>query len=140
MSAIKSVAEIARKYVRVTPGRTEDYALGVRSPRVDWQSATSAAEGAWEAGLQAAISAKRFGAGVQEAGTAKWQRKAAGVGKDRWAPGIREGAQDFEKGFAPYAQVIEGLELPPRGPKGDPNNIERVRLMAEALHARKVAA
>jgi hypothetical protein len=37
-------------------------------------------------------------------------------------------------------QVIESIQLPPRGPKGDPRNIERVRVIAQALRARKLAA
>jgi hypothetical protein len=35
--------------------------------------------------------------------------------------------------------VIQGTTLPPRGAKGDPANIQRVAVLATALHAKKVS-
>ena len=45
---------------------------------------------------------------------------------------------DFEKGFAPYADVIRATALPPRFPKGDPRNYTRVQVIGTALRAKKV--
>jgi hypothetical protein len=45
---------------------------------------------------------------------------------------------DYAKGFGPYANVIAATTLPPRYPKGDPRNIERVSAIAQALHQEKV--
>jgi len=44
MAEIKSLASIKDKWTRVTPGRTEDYKLGIQNPKRDW--ATEAAAGA----------------------------------------------------------------------------------------------
>jgi len=79
-----------------------------------------------------------FGKGVKTAGTSKWQRNALEKGCARWANGIMLAEDAYIQGFTPYAQVISNTKLPPRGPKGDPKNIERVRVMADALHAEKV--
>lgn len=139
MAKIRSISDIADKYARVTPARSVDYSDGVKAPKIDWKTATLEAEENWGAGVTAAIGAKSFGRGVSRAGTEKWQRKAVEVGVPRWGPGVMAARPDYEAGFAPYVDVIRATTLPPRGPKGDPRNIERVTKIAMALHAKKVA-
>ena len=138
MPAIKPVSEIAEKWARVTPGRSADYQAGIQNPKRDWAEATKAAEEAWVQGIQEAASQRRFSRGVSKAGTEKWKKKALELGATRWGPGVAAARDDYEKGFAPYAEVIARTTLPPRGPKGDPKNIERVRVLAQALHEAKI--
>ena len=138
MIKIKTATAIAEKWARVTPGRSKDYADGVADTTVDWETPTAAAEDAFEAGVSDAISRKGFSRGVHEAGTTKWRAKTKNKGVKRWPDGVKDGRPDYEKGFAPYREVIANLDLPPRGPKGDPANIERVRLITEALHNKRV--
>ncbi len=138
MAAIKSIVAIREKYARVTPGRTEDYAAGVASPRKDWATVTGAAEPAYKAGVQAAMTRGAFGKGVAEAGTAKWQGRALTVGVERWGPGVLAAVDAYERGFAPYRDVIERLRLPPRYPVGDARNYERVKAIGDALRRAKV--
>lgn len=138
MPAIKATSEIAEKWSRVTPQRTEDFEIGVKNPRRDWATQTKAAEGAYAQGVQTAIQEKRFGKGVDKAGTGKWQENTATKGVDRWGPGVQAGQDAYEAGFSPYANRIQSTKLPPRFPKGDPRNIERVRVMAAALRNQKV--
>lgn len=138
MPAIKSATEIAEKWARVTPGRATDYEAGVKAPKKDWETMTLAAADAYKEGIQTAIAENRFERGVREAGTAKWQQKAVSVGTVRWGPGVAAARDAYEKGFAPYRDIIERIQLPPRRPKGDPGNIDRVRIVAMALHEAKV--
>jgi len=138
MPAIRSASEIAEKWARVTPGRSADYAAGIEKPKKSWVEAAAAAEEAYEGGVQQAIAEKRYGKGVREAGDEKWKRKAKELGTTRWGPGISAAKADYEKGFAPFRDVIERTVLPPRKPKGDPSNIDRVRILAAALHEAKV--
>lgn len=138
MAKIRPIEEIAEKYARVTPQRSTDYAEGVKSPKVDWRAATEAAAPAWEQGIQQAISNKTYEKGVRRAGTEKWQRKAIELGVPRWSAGVQAAKDDYLEGFRPYAEEIARIELPPRGPKGDPRNIDRVAKIAMALHAKKV--
>jgi len=138
MANIRAINEIARKWQEVTPGRAAQYQQGVQRPKVDWQQATAEASDAWQAGVQEAIAQNRFSRGVQEAGTQKWQRKALELGTQRWGPGVQAALEEYERGFAPYRDVIERTTLPPRGRKGDPNNIQRVAVIARALHEAKV--
>lgn len=138
MAAIKSVAAIRDKYARVTPQRTEDYRLGVGTPRVDWAMATKGAESAYQEGVTSAIARKAFGKGVEKAGTAKWQGRATTVGVDRWGPGVVAGVDAYERGFSPFREVIEKTSLPPRYPSGDPRNYARVQAIGEALRKAKL--
>lgn len=135
---IKATSAVAEKWARVTPGRAKDYEDGIGDPTVDWETPTAAAEPAYDAGVSAAIGRKAFGTGVKEAGTTKWRAKTRAKGVKRWPDGVRVAKPDYEKGFGPYREVIAGLTLPPRGPKGDPANVERVRVITEALHAKRI--
>jgi len=138
MVVIKSADEIADKWSRVTPGRREDYEKGVRSPKRDWATNAKAAEPRYVEGVTAAAQAGRYGKGVDKAGTEKWKKKAIDLGVKRWGPGVTAAKDDYKSGFAPYRDVIEGLTLPEKYPKGDPRNIDRVAAIAKALHEAKV--
>lgn len=138
MAEIRAVSEIAEKWARVTPQRSEDYEQGVRNPKEDWASKTAGAADNWKQGVQQAAQDGRFTKGVQAAGTSKWQDRTIAKGVQRWGPGVQLGQGDYETGFAPFAAVIARTQLPPRFPKGDPRNIERVRVIATALRNAKV--
>lgn len=139
MAEIKSLDVIAKKWATVTPQRQSEYEDGVRNPKRDWAAATTKAAGAQAKAVQAAISAKSFEKGVAKAGTAKWQEKTLSKGPTRWAQGVSLSESDYQSGFAPFREVIARTALPPRGPKGDPSNINRVAVLAKALHDAKVA-
>lgn len=135
MPAIKPIGVIAEKWGRVTPLRTRDYELGVENPRRPWEASTIAAADTYEQGIIEAIADERFQHGVRAAGDEKWRSKTLEKGPTRWAQGVRISEPDYQAGFAPYRDEIERIVLPPRGPRGSPANIERVRIIAERLHA-----
>jgi len=138
MAEIKSLSAIRDKWTRVTPGRTEDYKLGIKNPRRDWESETLAAKENWKAGIDAAAAKGLFDKGVAKAGTKKWQEKALKKGPGRFAEGVYIAGDDYEKGFAPYREAIARVDLGPKFPRRDPRNIERVKRVVEALVAEKV--
>ena len=138
MAEIKSIKAIADKWTRVTPGRTEDYKLGIQNPKRDWESETAAAEGNWKAGVDAAQAKGLFGKGVKKAGTKKWQDKALAKGPGRFAEGVYMAGPDYEKGFAPYRDAIERVDLGPRFPRRDPRNLSRVKAVVDALIEEKL--
>lgn len=140
MPAIRSTAEIAKKWATVTPGRSAFYKAGVSAPKKDWEAMTKAAEGAYEEGVTGGIARKAFGKGVDKAGTAKWKRKSVDVGAGRWGPGVRVAEADFRSGYDPYRAKILEITLDPRFPRGDPRNYDRVKVIGDALHALKIGA
>lgn len=140
MAEIKSIKAITEKWARVTPGRTEDYKLGIQNPKRDWETETAAAEGNWKAGVDAAQAKGLFGKGVKAAGTKKWQTKALAKGPGRFAEGVYIAGPDYETGFAPYRDAIEKVNLGPRFPRRDPRNLDRVKRVVDALIKTKVGA
>lgn len=135
---IKSADVIAKKFASRAGAAGADYAAGVASPRTPWAAATVNAATTYAAGVQQAIGNGSFAKGVNSAGDAKWQRKSAGVGAQRYGPGAQAAQGDYQTGVAPYLQVIAGVTLPPRLPKGDPGNIQRVTAVTSALRAAKL--
>jgi len=140
MAIIKSAKDIAAKWKTVTPTRSGYYKDGVLAPRKDWAEQTAAAKDNYNAGIQKSITEDRFSKGVKEAGTQKWKDKTTSVGVSRWQGGVQVAAADFEKGFAPYRDVIEKTALPPRYPKGDPRNYDRVAVLGAALNKYKTGS
>jgi hypothetical protein len=125
------------RWVAKASQATGDYKAGVQTPRASWKASTLAAADAHSAAVTKAVANKSFEKGVNKSDDGYWQTKAAGVGADRFAPGVEAGKGNFAEGVAPYLQVIESTTLPPRGPKGDVRNFERVKVMAMALHKKK---
>jgi hypothetical protein len=138
MANIKSADRIVAKWEQRASVSGQAYSDGIDNPKADWATQTKAAEANYEKGVQAAMSAKRFGKGVARAGTAAWQKGAKEKGTLRWAQGISTAKDAYMKGFEPYRAVIAGLNLPPRGPKGDAANYARVAAVGNALHAKKL--
>jgi len=134
---VKSAIDIARKWARVTSGRTEDYEEGVRNPTKDWETETIAAEENYEAGIKLSIQNKSFSKGVKAAGTAKQKSKTITKGILRWPDGVRDAESDMKDGMEEVVKILEGITLPKRYPTGDPRNIERVKVIQVALHKMK---
>jgi len=140
MAEIKSLSAIRDKWTRVTPGRIEDYKIGVKNPKRDWEQETIGAKDNWKSGVDQAAAKDLFAKGVQEAGTKKWQDKALTKGPGRFAEGVYIAGPDYERGFAPFREAIARVDLGPRFPRRDPRNLERVRRVVEALIQEKIGS
>jgi hypothetical protein len=137
---VKPADKVAAKYASKATAAGGDYKDGLDFPKRDQAEAALAAGDAYEQGVQQAIADKRFQTGVQKAGSGKWKTKASTVGAQRFTQGVQAGAADYQKGIAPVLSTIAATELPPRYPKGDPRNLERVRVMNENLVKAKQAS
>ena len=138
MAEIKSIAAIQEKWGRVTPTRTEDYTLGIKNPKRDWAQAAGASKESHKAAMVQAASTDAYAKGVAKAGTARWQDRATRKGPGRFAEGVIVGAPDYGTGFSPYADVIKATSLTPRFPRGDIRNLDRVKVISQALRKKKV--
>lgn len=136
---IPPITEIATKWKTITPTRVADYEKGVRNPRADWATNTISAGQAWVNAMQMPSTWASWGRGVANTGTPGWQTAAIAKGIPRWGQGVTASGNKYQNAFAPYRDVIANLDLPPRGPAGSPGNLERVRIVAEALHNLKMA-
>jgi hypothetical protein len=139
MARIKPLERVSVKWARNAGAAQQAYTEGVRGRGGDWESAASAAESAYSQGVQAAIGRGAFSAGVRRAGGGKWEQKTTTVGVERYPSGVAAAEAAYREGFQPYHQVIAGVSLPPKGPKGAAGNLERVRAITQALRQAKIA-
>jgi len=134
---VKDAATVAKKWATRAGAAGQDYANGVNGTAKDWASDTAAAAPAWAAGVQTAAANGSFAKGVNAAGTAKWKAKASNVGAARYPQGVAAASQYYQNGIAGVLQVLSAITLPPRGPKGDPGNLNRVAIVTQALRKMK---
>jgi hypothetical protein len=132
MAAIKDLTKSSDKWSRRAAVATPDYQAGVTTPRRSWADAAAAAESNYKQGVTQAATAGRFGAGVKRAGDQRWRDGALSKGPSRYSEGVALAVQDWATGFKPYQEVISNVQLPPRGPAGSPQNLQRVAVIAQA--------
>lgn len=137
---IKDVGSIASKFKTRAQAASNDYAQGVAGAGQDWEVNTKASEPNYEAGVTQAIGQKRFGKGVAAAGAAKYVDNATKLGPQRFQTGIAQAESAYAKGVAPHLDAMRNLTLPPRGPKGSPQNQERANIVAARNRAIKVGS
>lgn len=135
MPAVRGGAK--ERWARRASAATQDYTAGIDAPAKEWEAATVEAEANHKAGTEAALREGRFVKGVKKSGNAWWKSQAKTLGADRFVSGVQAGVDTYEEGFAPVRAMIENTKLPPRGPKGDPRNYERVKVMGMALRSLK---
>jgi len=133
-----SAQVIARRHAKYAPGRADRFEEGVRNPQRDWETETKAAEENYEKGITAAIARKAFGKGVSQCGTARQQEKTI-INIARWSQGIVDAEDDMAAAMVPVVKVMEAIKLPPRYPKGDPRNYERVIIIGKTIRKAKEA-
>lgn len=139
MPEIRDPSASAAKWARRAGSAGAEYEEGVRNPRKDWAQAAAEANERYKRAVTEAAQKDRFKAGVNKAGTAKWQANAITKGPGRYSEGVMLAQTSYEDGFRPYADVIRNTKLSPRGPKGSPENLKRVAEMSQALHQKKVS-
>lgn len=137
--SVKSATQIATKWAEVTPARAGYYEAEAPAAGAEWEANTVAAGGTYKAGVSVAGIEKRFVGGVKRAGAEKFARKVKDVGVARYGPGVAAAKGDMEKGVADYVAVLEGLEIPDRGPRGSPGNYAIVQKVGDALHKKRLA-
>jgi len=136
---VKDAASASQKFAQRGAAAASDYAAGVQAAGQDWQANAAASADNYAAAVQEAIGRNAFQRGIQQAGADKFARKASTVGAQRFPQGVRDAQGDWATAAEPFLQTIRNVTLPPRRPKGDPTNIDRVRAVADALRRRKVA-
>lgn len=135
---VKSATDSAAKFVQRAAAAGPAYAAGVQNPKNPWAASTVNAKQTYATAVTQAVADGRFEKGVAAAGDAKWSANAQGKGAQRYPQGVQAGQQAYQNGVGPYLQTLSSIQLPARGPKGDPNNVQRVSAIATALRAQKL--
>ena len=134
---LRPLDKIVGKWSSRTSAASGDYAEGVASPKQDWQKQALAAADAWKAGVTEAAAKNLFAKGVAATSTDFWKSRAQTLGTARFSDGVTKSVDAYKAKFAPYYDTLSKLELPPRGARGDPKNMERVRAIVQALRSKK---
>lgn len=128
----------AARWARRSANAAPDYQSGVETTPNSWEANTVAAHDAYKAGVIKAANEGRQLAGVKKSGQGWWKERSTKVGPQRYSEGVQQGEPTYLEGVQPYLETIAATQLPPRGPKGDPRNYDRVKVMGEALRRRKM--
>lgn len=134
---VKDTATIAAKFKARAAAAQGDYQNGVKDAGAEWQAKTAVAGDAYAQGVTAAIGRKAFERGVSDGGAARYQKRATELGPARYQQGVNSAQDDYARGVGPYLDRLKSLDLPPRGPRRSPANMNRANAVAMALAAMK---
>lgn len=136
---VKSLTDTVKKWIDRARVAVDAYLAGIAAPRQPWAAAATAAAKNWADAITAAIAAHRYEKGIAAAGDAKWLKNSTELGGARFAPGVAAAEATYSTAISKYLDILSRLTLPPRYPKGDVRNINRVAAIADALHKAAIA-
>ncbi len=136
---VKSLDASASKWSENASRSSADFGDRTEAAAEDWARNTAAAADTYRQAITSAGIGERFRRGVMKAGAQKFARKVAAVARERFSSGVAAAQGDYSEGVAPYLQVISGLTLSARKPRGDPANYRRVEEIGKALNSKRIA-
>ena len=140
MAAIKDLTSAAQKWSRNAGAASTEFAANAQGAADKWARAAQGAGGNFRQAISAGNIQAKFERGVAKAAQmGRFARKLAAVGAGRYSEGVGSAQQDWSAGFEPYHGVLQTISLPPRAPRGDARNYERVKAIGQALNAKRIA-
>ncbi len=136
---VKSAADIAAKWGRVTPQRSADYEAGASNAGAKQNANALAAVKVWSQAVSSPDAAKMLTGGLKKAGAEKYNRKVKDVGVQRFGPGVQAAVGDMQTGMAPMVEAIAAVTPPARAPRGDVANQQRSVVYQVALNKKRLA-
>jgi hypothetical protein len=137
MPKVPDISRVAAKWSTNSGNATPSYVEGVQNPKEDWKTATLAGAENYKIAVTKAANDGRFAKGVNRTTSDKQIQASVQKGQERFGQGIALAGPDYAEGMAPVLAVTAATQLPPKKPKGDPSNINRVAVLAAAQHAAK---
>lgn len=139
MIKVKDLTTVVDKWTTVTPGRAAYYEAEASVAGEEWEKKATAAAPAFKAAVTAGNIDRMFTGGIKRAGAAKYNRKVKDVGAARFSSGIAAAGTDYSAGIAPYLDLMRGLTLPARAPRGSEANLARVRMIMVENNKKRAA-
>lgn len=135
---VPPVDVVVQRWVTGCERNRDRYEEGVKNPKRDWKTQTLNAKNAYYQALDLIRQNRTWEKGVQAVDTAYWQSRTLELGVPRWLPGVQASQGKYANKMQRVLSILQSIQLPDRGPRGDPRNLERVRVIDEALHKAKV--
>ena len=140
MPAIKDLTSSAQKWSRNAGAAATEFASAAQGAADKWGRNTQGAGANFRQAITAGNMQAKFERGVAKAAqSGKFATKLAKVGASRYSEGVGASQQDWSSGFEPYQGVLSTITYPPRAPRGDARNIERVKVVDTTLNAKRIA-
>jgi len=140
MPAIKDLTTSAQKWSRNAGAASTEFAANAQAAAEKWGRETQKSGANFRQAISAGNIQAKFERGVAKAAQlGRFARKLAAVGAGRFSEGVGMAQQDWSAGFEPYHGVLQTITLPPRAPRGDARNYERVKAIGAALNAKRIA-
>lgn len=135
---LRPLDRIVEKWRSRATAALTDYSEGVQAPRNPWQKQAAAASETWKAAITDAAARDAYRKGVVTTSEEFWRSRTLVLGTARFTDGVSKSVDVFKNNWAQFYDVLSRIELPPRGPRGDPKNVERVRAIMTALRQKKL--
>ncbi len=135
---VKPATQLQDKFATRAQAATNEYTQGVKTTTKDQNAAAIAAAPRWAAAVTAAATSNLFAKGLGRSSTDIWRSMAATKGAANFGPGAAAAKAKWAVRVQAFFDVLNGLTLPAKLPKGDPGNMARSSAVAAALHAKKV--
>ncbi len=136
MAEVKPLDRVVRRWSQRASAAASDYEEGTAGKGQKWASNAVAAENNYVQGVTQAAQQKRYSRGIQKAGAAAYEAGVREKGVQRYPTGIAAAQDKYQARIAEVLQTIQAVQLPPKGPKGSPQNYNRVAAIGNALRAK----
>lgn len=136
MVEVKPLERVVRRWTHRASSAGADYQEGTTGKGQKWASQAMAAENNYIQGVTTAAQQKRYSRGIQRAGASAYESGVAEKGVQRYPTGISASQDKYQKRISEVLSTISGVQLPPKGPKGSPQNYQRVQAVGQALRAK----
>lgn len=134
---IKPASASQQKYINNTGNAGQSYQDGINNPRRDWLTATQAADGTFNASMQAAIANDSFGKSLTQDAASKQKNNAIQLGVGRYPQGTKNAAPAWAKFTQPVLDALAAVPDMPRGPKMSQQNFDKQHAYAAAAASAK---
>lgn len=123
--------EAARRLREAGTMRSDRYAMGTEGKGGAWESSKSRAKTNWGPGMQAAIAAKSYDAGLDKASGSDYDAGVRNKGRANWSVGMQAAESKYVKKIQPFTNLW-GAALPTaKGNRGSAANMKRMTENAE---------
>ncbi len=130
---VKAQDRVVAKYVARASVAQPEYTQGIQDAGNSWETNSTGANQTYVTAVTAAAQRGAYAAGIRDAGNAKWQQRALQKGPGRFVEGVNLGQGDYATQIQKVLTTIAAITLPARGPKGSPQNFQRIQPIGDAL-------
>lgn len=137
---MKSAQAVAEKFVQRASNASGDYVKGASETSKDQAQAAIAGKENYRAGITASLARGAYEKGLAKSGKQGWLEGVQKKGANRFGEGVANASGKYATNSAKFDTARNAAASLPRGPKGSPQNLNRVSAVVNALRSTKVGS